>query len=268
MAETELEKMRKGKPYKLDDPEILRAKEAAIMWTSEYRQGNELDIPAQLLRLKMHLGALGVEPVVGRGFTCENGKNIFIGHHWTCGNDLTILDAAKVTIGDYCMIGPNVLITTIDHPESPRQRRSRTTFAKPVTIGDDVWLGAGVMVLPGVKIGNNVIVKPGAVVDKDVADNAVVAGNPAKQIGEVVDDVLTRKEEEAAKEKAAKLAKVETTAELAERMIRQHQQEEAAARAKAEAEKQAKAAAKIQAKEKPAAKGRAKAVKGKKRVKA
>ena len=82
MAETELEKMRKGKPYKLDDPEILRAKEAAIMWTSEYRQGNELDIPAQLLRLKMHLGALGVEPVVGRGFTCENGKNIFISTHY------------------------------------------------------------------------------------------------------------------------------------------------------------------------------------------
>ncbi|WP_412654540.1 DapH/DapD/GlmU-related protein [Hungatella sp.] len=96
--------------------------------------------------------------------------------------NVTILDIAPVYIGDYCMIGPNTLITTVGHPFSPKSRREKKAYSKPVTIGNDVWIGGNCTILPGVTIGNNVIVAAGAVVTKDVPDNCVVAGVPAKII--------------------------------------------------------------------------------------
>ena len=87
------------------------------------------------------------------------------------------------------MIGPNTLITTVGHPLSPAKRRAHTGIAKPVTIGDDVWIGGNVTILPGVAIGNNVVVAAGAVVTKDVPDNCVVGGVPAKIIKTIEDDV-------------------------------------------------------------------------------
>lgn len=86
------------------------------------------------------------------------------------------------------MIGPNTLITTVNHPLSPRGRRKRLAQAKPVTIGNDVWIGGNCTILPGVTIGNNVIIAAGAVVTKGVPDNCVVAGIPAKKIKELEDD--------------------------------------------------------------------------------
>ena len=104
--------------------------------------------------------------------------------------NVTILDIAPVRIGDYCMIGPNTLITTVNHPLTPKGRRERLAQGKPVTIGNDVWIGGNCTILPGVTIGNNVIVAAGAVVTKDVPDNCVVAGVPARKIKELeADDV-------------------------------------------------------------------------------
>ena len=96
--------------------------------------------------------------------------------------NVTILDIAPVHIGDYCMIGPNTLITTVGHPFSPKDRREKKAYSKPVAIGDDVWIGGNCTILPGVTIGNNVVVAAGAVVTKDVPDNCVVAGVPARII--------------------------------------------------------------------------------------
>lgn len=85
-------------------------------------------------------------------------------------------------IGDYVMIGPNTLIATVNHPMSPKQHRQKMAQGTPVTIGNDVWIGGNCTILPGVTIGNNVVVAAGAVVTKDVPDNCLVAGVPAKVI--------------------------------------------------------------------------------------
>ena len=90
------------------------------------------------------------------------------------------------------MIGPNTLISTVNHPMTPMGRRKHLGIAKPVTIGDDVWMGGNVTILPGVTIGNNVIIAAGAVVTKDVPSNTLVGGVPAKKIKSLVDDVPER----------------------------------------------------------------------------
>ena len=95
---------------------------------------------------------------------------------------MTILDGAPVTFGDYCMVGPGTLIATTGHPMEPEGRRDRLAISKPITVGDDVWIGGNCVITGGVTIGNNVVVAAGAVVNKDVPDNCVVAGVPAKVI--------------------------------------------------------------------------------------
>lgn len=86
------------------------------------------------------------------------------------------------------MIGPNVLITTVGHPLSPLERRNHLAFAKPIHIGNDVWIGGNLTILSDITIGNNVVISAGAVVTKDVLDNCLVAGIPARKIKDIIDD--------------------------------------------------------------------------------
>ena len=99
------------------------------------------------------------------------------------------LDIMPVRIGDYVMIGPNTLITTVNHPITPKGRREHLGIGKPVTIGNDVWIGGNCTILPGVTIGNNVVIAAGAVVTKDVPDNCIVGGVPAKKIKDIENDL-------------------------------------------------------------------------------
>ena len=122
-------------------------------------------------------------------FSCDDGKSIFIGKNFLANYNVSILDRAPVRIGDYVMIGPHTLIATVNHPISPMGRRKHLSVAKPVTIGNDVWIGGNVTILPGVTIGNNVIVAAGAVVTKDVPDNSLVGGVPAKLIRTIENDI-------------------------------------------------------------------------------
>lgn len=187
-AMTELEKLEAGLEYCYDDEEVSARKEKAIIECRKYNAIDDTNYEAQYAQLKTMLGSVGEKVWIAKTFNCDNGKKIFIGNNFTGNYNLTILDIREVYIGDNVMIGPGTLITTVGHPLSPMGRRKHLGIAKPVHIGNDVWIGGNVTILPGVTIGNNVVVAAGAVVPKDVPDNCVVGGVPARKIKDIEND--------------------------------------------------------------------------------
>lgn len=187
-AMTELEKLEAGLEYCYDDEEVSARKEKAIIECRKYNAIDDTNYEAQYAQLKTMLGSVGEKVWIAKTFNCDNGKKIFIGNNFTGNYNLTILDIREVYIGDNVMIGPGTLITTVGHPLSPMGRRKHLGIAKPVHIGNDVWIGGNVTILPGVTIGNNVVVAAGAVVTKDVPDNCVVGGVPAQKIKDIEND--------------------------------------------------------------------------------
>lgn len=113
-------------------------------------------------------------------FWCDYGYNISLGENFFANHNLVILDGAKVSFGDNCFIAPNCSFYTAGHPMSVSERNEGLEYAKPITVGNNVWIGGGVTVLPGVKIGNNVVIGAGSVVTKDIPDGVVAVGNPCK----------------------------------------------------------------------------------------
>lgn len=185
---TELEKLKAGLEYCYDDAEIEMLKLNAVRQCKIYNAIDDEDYEALAEQLKKMLGAKGEKVWIAKNFNCDNGKNIFIGNNFTGNYNLTILDIREVRIGDNVMIGPNTLITTVGHPLSPAKRRKHLGIAKPVTIGNDVWIGGNVTILPGVTIGNNVVIGAGAVVNRDIPDNSVAVGVPAKVVKPIEND--------------------------------------------------------------------------------
>jgi maltose O-acetyltransferase len=115
-------------------------------------------------------------------FYCDYGYNIYLGKQFYANHGCVILDAASVTIGDDVMLAPGVLISTATHPLEPKKRNKGIESAHAITIGNSVWIGMGAKILPGVTIGDNAVIAAGAVVNKSVAANTVVAGVPARLI--------------------------------------------------------------------------------------
>ena len=188
---TELEKCNAGLEYSYANPEMIARKTRAIVQCETFNAIDGTDYEAQYRHLKQMLGAVGERVWIAKTFNCDCGKNIFIGNDFTGNHNLTILDIREVYIGNNVMIGPNTLITTVGHPLSPKGRRQYHAFAQPVRIGNDVWIGGNVTILPGVTIGTNVVVAAGAVVTEDVPDNTLVGGVPARKIKEIEDDILS-----------------------------------------------------------------------------
>ena len=125
-----------------------------------------------------HCEGAWIEP----NFYCDYGYNITAGKNFYANHGLVILDAAPVTFGDDVMLAPGVMISTSTHPLDPIKRNKGIETAKPINIGNSVWIGMGAKILEGVNIGDNAVIAAGAVVNKDVAANTVVAGVPAKVI--------------------------------------------------------------------------------------
>ena len=130
-------------------------------------------------------GHIGSKFVVHSPFRCDFGFNIHIGDNFIGNFNLAILDEAEVKIGDNVFIGPNTTLCTIIHATDATRRNAGIMQAKPISIGDNVWIASNVVVLPGVCIGEGVVVGAGSVVTKDVAPHTIVAGNPAKVIRKI-----------------------------------------------------------------------------------
>ncbi|MGM0215967.1 sugar O-acetyltransferase [Enterococcus sp. AZ109] len=185
---SELEKMHTGAPFNFLDPQISLFKEKAARLCKQFNEIDPGNLAEQKEILSKLFGKKGENIYIQAPFYCDVGKNIQVGEAFLTNYNVKILDVASVTIGDYCMIGPNTVITSVGHPLDAKGRREHLSLTDPVVIGNDVWIGANCVILPGVTIGNNVVVAAGAVVTKNVPDNCVVAGVPAQVIRDLTEE--------------------------------------------------------------------------------
>ena len=182
---TEKEKMLAGMTYSAIDKQL---KDELVVTAEMIHDYNALR-PSDGRRLQMLKELLGHiaddEIIVNQPFYCDYGKQISVGRRFFANFNFTVLDEAQVTIGDDCFIGPNVSIYTACHSTDPAERNSRREWARPVSIGNNVWIGGSVTILPGVNIGDNVTIGAGSVVVRDIPSDCVAAGNPCKKIKDI-----------------------------------------------------------------------------------
>ena len=180
---TEKEKMLAGELYSAVDEELLRELNAVKDIIHDYNLLRPTDNEAKLRMLKQLLGHVADDHIIiNQPFYCDYGKQISVGRRFFANFNFTVLDEAPVTIGDDCFIGPNVSIYTACHSTDPVERNSRREWALPVTIGNNVWIGGSVTILPGIKIGDNVTIGAGSVVVNDNPDGCIAVGNPCRVV--------------------------------------------------------------------------------------
>ncbi|MFD7137207.1 sugar O-acetyltransferase [Streptomyces sp. NPDC059894] len=182
---TNLERMLAGDLYIADDPEIARRQQRAMRLAARYQAAYLEDACAARPLLAELLASVGADVDLRPPLHVDYGSNITIGARTFVNYNLTALDVAAITIGEDCQIGPDVQLLTPTHPVEPGPRRDKLEAARPITIGDNVWLGGGVIVCPGVTIGDNSVIGAGAVVTRDVPANVVAVGNPARPVRDI-----------------------------------------------------------------------------------
>ena len=135
-----------------------------------------------LKQLKKLFASFGEHLIIEKGFHCDYGDKISFGDRVYLNINCTLLDGGKIVIGDDVLLGPNVQILTINHPLLPKERLNKTNLAKNISIGNNVWIGAGAIILPGVDIGDGTVVGAGSLVSKNLDRNSLYVGNPAVKI--------------------------------------------------------------------------------------
>jgi len=178
----EKEKMLLGELYNPNDSELITERHNARLI---FRKINNLSENEQKERKKLFnelLGKIGKGFYIEPPFYCDYGYNIKLGNQVFMNFNCCILDVREVNIGNRVMIGPNVQIYTATHPIEAKARATWLEFAKPITIGNDVWIGGAAIICPGVTIGNGAVIGAGSVITKNIPDHVFAAGNPAKII--------------------------------------------------------------------------------------
>lgn len=185
---SEKEKMIAGEPYQAFGKKLFtdRQKAKEILFQFNHFPPSKIKERHQLIKplFGKTKGAFFIEPP----FRCDYGYNIEIGKNFYSNYNFTVLDACKVLIGDHVLIGPNVSLITVNHPIDKDFRKNGFEISAPITIEDHVWIGANVVVNPGVKIGTNSIIGSGSVVTKDIPENVVAVGNPCKVLRQITDE--------------------------------------------------------------------------------
>jgi maltose O-acetyltransferase len=179
---TPKQRMLGGENYIADDPELAAASQRALGLVAEYNALPPDDRVSQRRILEELLGYVGDEVVIRAPLRVDYGEHLSVGARTFANFGLVVLDTNKVTIGEDVQIGPNVQLLTATHPLEPEPRRAKWESAHPITIGDNVWLGGGVIVCPGVAIGADTVVGAGAVVTRGLPSGVLAVGNPARVI--------------------------------------------------------------------------------------
>ena len=182
---SEKEKMLAGVLYDstVDELSNERLKAKNLCYEYNLLRPDEFDKKKELL--KNLLGKVGKNYVIEPNFFCDYGYNIKLGENFYSNHNLVILDCARVTFGNNVFIGPNCSFYTAQHPTDPIERNKLLEYAKPITIGSNVWIGGSVTILSGVTIGDNCTIGAGSVVVKDIPANSVALGNPCKVIKKI-----------------------------------------------------------------------------------
>ena len=183
---SEKEKMLLGEIYDANyDEELMNERIKAKDLCYEYNHLKPSQINERTEIMKKILGKTKDNFLIEQSFECDYGYNIEIGENFYSNHNLVILDANKVVFGDNVFIGPNCGFYTAGHPLDAETRNKGLEYAKPIEVGNNVWIGGNVVVLPGVKIGDNVVIGAGSVVTKNIPSNVLAVGNPCKVIREI-----------------------------------------------------------------------------------
>ena len=183
---TQYERMVKGLLYDPGDPEITAEQGPYQEKLQEYNRLQITDTAARQQYMKEVFAECGEMCYIEIPFYANwGGHHLHLGDHVYANYGLTLVDDGHIYIGDYVMIGPNVVIATAGHPVEPELRRKNLQFNKDVHIGENAWIGAGAIIMPGVSIGRNAVIGAGSIVTKDIPDGVIAFGNPCRVIREV-----------------------------------------------------------------------------------
>ncbi|MGI5857307.1 MAG: sugar O-acetyltransferase [Candidatus Merdivicinus sp.] len=184
---TEKEKMLAGQLYDPGEETLCRERQKAKGLCFEFNRLHPDDRAAQTDILKRLLGGIGERFHLEAPFFCDYGRYIRVGENFYANHNCVILDGGGVEIGDNVLFAPNVGVYTAGHPLDVERRNAGLEYAYPVKIGNNVWIGADVSILPGVEIGDNTVVGAGSVVNRSLPGNVLAAGNPCRVIREITD---------------------------------------------------------------------------------
>ena len=183
---TEYEKMHSGEIYNPSDDAIFEEQLRCLDKLYDFNATRPTEMEKREELLKTMLAEVGENCYIEPPFHSNwGGKNVHLGKNVYFNFNVTMVDDTHIYVGDYTMLGPNVVVATAGHPILPELREKALQFNLPVKIGRNCWLGAGVIVLPGVTIGDNTVIGAGSVVTKDIPANVVAVGNPCKVLREI-----------------------------------------------------------------------------------